>query len=384
MKRRHRLALAVAAIVGSVAVVLGLVALGAASEGPVSATLRSVGSAVSELESRFARRIRGPGRTERLSWLEPLRVHPDSLRRPGTLLLGVHDDAMGTSLERVVELEESLGVTFPLIQLYTAWGDEPGQQFPRRTVEAVSELGSIPVITWEPWLSTFENRLHPHLPLRAQRDEGGLRDVAEGDYDFYLDEWAAEAARFGRPILLRFAHEMNDAYRYPWGPHHNEPQDFIDAWRHVVERFRAAGATNVLWVWSPHVAYEGYEAYWPGDEFVDWVGTGALNYGNVAYWSQWWSFEEIFGRHHDALAGYGKPVMVAEFGTIAVGGDPAEWYRAALDDFRARFPAVKALLFFHVESDATVTRQALDWTFHRDSAVVRAVREELHDPAPEP
>ncbi len=377
MKRSYRLALATLTAAGSVALVIGLVLAGTASEGPISATMESVGGWVSGLENRLVTRFRGPGRSEKLSWLEPLRADADSLRHPDTLLLGAYDSRTPTTLEGLVELEEALDVTFALMHHYIAWGDESEHGFPRRFVQAVDRLGSIPVITWEPWLTTFENRLHPELPLRAQRDEDGLRDVAAGAYDFYIREWAGEAAEFGRPIMIRFAHEMNDPYRYPWGPQNNEPQHFIAAWRHVVDLFREAGADNVVWVWSPHVAYEGYEVYWPGDEYVDWVGTAALNYGTVAYWSQWWSFEQIFGQHYDFLAGFGKPIMVAEFGTIEVGGERADWYREALARVRREYTEVQGLIFFHVESDATVTRQTLDWTILGDSALVRAVREGL-------
>jgi hypothetical protein len=302
-----------------------------------------------------------------------------ALAFPDTLLLGAYDDGLPSSLEGVLALEEMLGARFALVPVYTAWGDLPEHAFPRRLAEAIHELGSIPVVTWEPWLTTFENRLHPHLPLREGRDRDGLAAVARGDYDHYVDAWASEAARFGHPLLLRFAHEMNDPYRYPWGPQNNEPQAFIDAWRHVVDRFRAVGADNVVWVWSPHVAYEGYEAYWPGDPWVDWVGAAALNYGTVAYWSRWWSFEEIFGRHAAFLEGFGKPIIIAELGTLSVGGDRAAWYRDALTDIERRHPRVKALVFFHVSSDATVTRQALDWSFEEDTAVLGAVREALHE-----
>jgi hypothetical protein len=358
-------------------VVLGLIELGTASEGPITAAARAVGTGVSRLESRLARRFRGPGREADLTWLEPLRTHADSLRHPDTLLLGAYDGRLPESLEGVIEVEEALGTTFPLIQLYTAWGDAPDQEFPLRTVEAIHELGSIPVMTWEPWLTPFENRLHPELPLRENRDQGGLRDIARGLYDFYLDEWLAVAADLDYPILVRFAHEMNDPYRYPWGPQNNEPQHFIAAWRHVVDRARLAGADNIVWVWSPHIAYDGYEVYWPGDDYVGWVATGGLNYGTVAYWSQWWSFQEIFGGRYDFLAGFGKPIMIAEFGTLTVGGDRADWYRGALTDFRDRFPAVHALLFFHVDDDDTVTRQAVDWGFLGEGPVVEAIRETL-------
>lgn len=382
MKRRYRITLAAVAATGSVAVVLGLVTLGTASEGPLSAFFGHVGTGLSNLESRMVRALRGPGRSAELGWLEPIRDHPDSLRRPDTLLLGIYDSGMPASLEGVIALERALEITFPLIQTYTAWGDEPVQAFPERTVEAIHGLGSIPVVTWEPWLSTFESRRHPHLPLRADRDRDGLASVAAGDYDFYIDTWAREAARFGELLLLRFAHEMNDPYRYPWGPQNNDPGAFIDAWRHVVDRFRVAGATNVVWVWSPHVAYAGYEVFWPGDDYVDWVATGALNYGTVAYWSEWWTFDEIFGQHHEFLAGFGKPIMVAEFGSLAVGGDRETWYREALQDFQERYPAVHALLFFHVEADATVTRQFVRWSFLDEPEMLEAVGEALAGPSP--
>jgi len=382
VKRRHRIGLAAAAAAASVGLVVALTLLGSASEGPLSTFLGRIGTALSSAESRTIRMMRGPGRTAELSWLGPLRTDADSLRSPDTLLLGAYDDEVHSTLQDLLTLEDSLGVGFALIQIYTAWGDEPQHRFPGRLAEAIVDLGSIPVVTWEPWLTTFENRDHPHLPLRDDRDRAGFDAIARGEYDFYIDAWAREAARFGHPLMLRFAHEMNDPYRYPWGPQNNEPQQFIAGWRHVVDRFRAAGADNVVWVWSPHVAYAGYETMWPGDEYVDWVGTGALNYGTVAYWSRWWSFQEIFGQHHDFLEGFGKPIMIAEFGSLAVGGDRAEWFRRALVGFRQRFPAVHALLFFHVDDDATVTPQTVNWSFLDEPTVVRVVRESLADTTP--
>jgi len=122
---------------------------------------------------------------------------------------------MPYSLETLLKLEQVLGTTFPLIHFYTAWGDKPEQQFPQKLVTTIWNLGSVPVITWEPWLVDFENVKHPHLPLREQRDNKGLAAIARGEYDFYIDQWAKDAAAFGKPIFLRPFHEMNDPYRYP-------------------------------------------------------------------------------------------------------------------------------------------------------------------------
>lgn len=377
MRRRERIALALVALGGVTAAVLVLTYTGSHSVGPFSHLLTSIGSRISSAESRYVHRVRGGGRVNQLDWLAPYRRNPDSLRMPARILVGAYDARIPVSFEGATELERTLGTTFPLLHFYTAWGDKPEQQFPLRTLEAITNLGSLPVVTWEPWLSDFENRLHDHLPLRSERDRGGLAAIAHGDYDFYIDLWAADAAQFGKPMLVRFGHEMNDPYRYPWGPQNNAAGDYILAWQRVVQRFRKAGASNVLFVWAPHVAYAGFDAFYPGDEWVDWVGTGALNFGTVARWSEWWTFREIFGEKYALLARHRKPIMIAEFGTLAVGGDRARWYSDALAELPARYPLVRALLFFNVPRDATVTYQALDWTFLQDSTVVGAVRRGL-------
>ncbi|KYF55867.1 cellulase, partial [Sorangium cellulosum] len=274
-------------------------------------------------------------------------------------------------------LEAAVGQTLLLTQIYAAWGDGADQAFPSRAARAIWAVGSVPVITWEPWLSAFQH-LDASLRPAATRDQGGLTDIADGTYDVYVDRWAKAAAEYGHPILLRFAHEMNDGYRYPWGPANNpDPREFIRAWRHVVGRFRAAGAANVLWVWAPSVSYENYWEYYPGDAWTDWVATGVLNYGTAVRWSKWTSFQELFARHYERLAPLGKPMMIAELGTLAAGGDRARWYEEALTGFAERHPAVKALLFFHVASDATVTHEPLSWAFADDPAVAGAVRRAL-------
>ena len=374
MRRRERVALVTVALVSVIGAVLLLTYTGSHSLGPLSRLFSAIGVRVSDVESRYTQRVRGGGRAEKLAWLEPYRNHPDSLRSPNRILLGTYDAGMPASYEGAARLEQRLGLTFPLLHFYTAWGDKPEQQFPTRTMQAISSLGSIPVITWEPWLTDFESRLHPELPLRDQRDRGGLAAIGRGDYDFYIDEWARAAAEYGKPMLVRFGHEMNDPYRYPWGPQNNKPADFIAAWQRVVQRFRAANAGNVLFVWAPHVAYAGFNEFYPGDAWVDWVGTGVLNFGTVAHWSQWWTFEQIFGQKYDELASQGKPIMIAEFGSLVVGGDRAKWLNDALTELPERYPLVKSLMFFNVPQDATVTYQALDWTFEEDSTAVSAVR----------
>lgn len=382
MRRRSRLATTAAALVGGVLLITALTSLSSSSEGPLETMLERLAAGVASVEHRVRTRATGAGRARELAWFEPYRAAPDQLRHPSHVLLGVYDSGLPGTATGVVELERALDTTVPLMQIYTAWGDQPQHAFPLRAVTMIWTLGSVPVVTWEPWLSVFDSARHPHLPLREQRDRGGLAAVARGDYDFYVDRWAAEAARWGHPLFLRFAHEMNDPYRYPWGPQNNTREEFIAAWRHVADRFAKAGAANVIWVWSPHVSYDWWEQYYPGTDAVDWVAATVLNYGPIAQWSRWWTFEEIFGRKYAELAGFDKPLMIAELGSLRVGGDRAAWYRDALTDLPSRHPAVKAVLLFNASDDQTVTQQKVQWSLRGEDDVAAAIRNAIAAWAP--
>jgi len=372
-----RVILAGTALAAAVVVLLVLQSAGARSRGPIGAFLDRLGAAVTSLEHGVRERLSGPGRRRDLAWFAQYREDGARLRRPDRVLLGAYDGRLPGSLDGFLALETLLGRTLPLVHVYAAWGDRPDQRFPARVATTIWNMGSVPVITWEPWLTDFDSRLHPHLPLREDRDVHGLAAVASGAYDFYVDAWARAAADAGYPIMLRFAHEMNDPYRYPWGPQHNTKEEYIAAWRRVHDRFRLAGADNVIWIWSPHVAHEYWDLYYPGDAYVDWVATGVLNFGPIAQWSRWWTFDEILGDQYAQLAAFGQPVMIAEFGSLAVGGDRAAWYEAALTDLPSRYPAIRSVLFFHASDDSTVTYQAVDWTLTGATEPAATIRRAL-------
>jgi hypothetical protein len=351
----------------------GLTYVGTQAEGPLDAVLQSVGASVAKLEARYLLEGRTHTRAQALAWFGPYRNDPARLRQPDRILLGAFDDNTSESLQPIAALEDSLRTHLPIIQLYSAWGSKEDEAFPLQKVEAIASLGSLPLITWEPWLSDFAPEDVPAALADAKtRDKAGMQAVAAGSFDAYLDRWAAAAKKTGKPLLVRLGHEMNDPYRYPWGPQNNEPKDFIAAWRHVVTRFRQAGATNVLWVWSPHPAYP-FATYYPGDAFVDWVGVGTLNYGTVATWSQWWSFADIFGKYYPQLAAYQKPIIITEFGSLKVGGSRSQWFADALHDLPAKYPLVKSVVFYHNGNDNTTTMKVLDWTFKDDRAATASI-----------
>lgn len=377
MDRKRKIALrifaTIAAIGFGIAIVIGLTYVGDKSQGPLEDAMQQVSENVTQIENAIVQNAREETRQEALSWFNGYRNKPEKMLRYRNLLWGAYDNDTKSGFEKIVSLEDSLQIKFPIIQLYVAWGSKSEQKFPFNKAKAIYDLGSIPFITWEPWLNDFDGEANPTLPPPEYRASGCLLAIAKGDYDFYLDEWIKEVKRFGAPLFIRFGHEMNDPYRYPWGPQNNKSAEFIDAWKHVVLRFKNSGATNVIWMWSPHPAYTNYNEYYPGDSLVDWIGIPALNYGTVASWSQWWTFSQIFGNYYPQLSSFKKPIMITEFASLGIGGNRAQWYKDAIVSFK-KYPLLKSVIFFHSGDDNTTTYKSLNWQIVQDKAVINKIK----------
>ena len=340
--------------------------------------LDQISQRASDAEGAALARVRAGSRREYLEPMQRMLSSVEALKKPERMLVGAYDGGFPNDTSGFVSLETQLRYRFPIISFYTAWGDKPDQQFPLRMVETIDRLGSVPMITWEPWVTDFDPRLRPNLPPKAEREYASLAAVAKGEYDFYITPWAEAAARFGKPIFLRFAHEMNDPYRYPWGPQNgNRPDDFIGAWRRVHDIFQKKGATNVLWVWSPHISMPWFEYYYPGDHVVDWVGMGVLNYGNVANWSRWWSLHQIIDKAYPTLSRFNKPMMIAELGTLSSGGDTNVWYQQAFYHLEHTYGRIRSIVFFNQPNDTTMSSYPLNWTITQNPQATEFVAREL-------
>ena len=121
-------------------------------------------------------------------------------------------------------------------------------------------------MTWEPW---------DHY-LGSDQNTFSLSGIASGEFDSYISNWGSQAARFGKPILVRFAHEMNGNW-YPWsiGVNGNTAAEYVAAFRHIHDLFVAAGATNVEWVWCPNVlpgTSSDMATEYPGSNYVNFLG----------------------------------------------------------------------------------------------------------------
>lgn len=377
LKTANRLLFMIVALVIALFLVYLLSIAGNKSKGPVQSTIDRIANEVLELEDEFILQKRNKQRKQKLVWFKPVSEDIESLKNPKMILLGASDKVENESFEPIINLEDSLNTTFQLIHIYNAWGSKPEQQFPKLAVETIIKLGSVPVITWEPWLSAFDESEYQGIPIPEKRDKACLTAIANGTYDKYIIDWATASKNIEKPIIVRLAHEMNDPYRYPWGPQNNTPEEFISAWKHVHDIFESVGANNVIWVWAPHPSYEYFEVYYPGDEYVDYVGVGVLNFGTAVIWSQWWTFDQLFGKHYETMTSFNKPIMITEFGSLVVGGNRAEWFSDALNNIATKYTSIKSVLFFHYPADETITDKIVSWHFIDDNETKEAIIKEI-------
>jgi hypothetical protein len=177
--------------------------------------------------------------------------------------------------------------------------------------------------------------------------------------------------------MLSINHEMNgDWFFYSEGYRSGKTDwtatKFIQIWRKIYKIFQDRGATNVAFAWCPGIqgraydvkdaegkiirhydALNGYKAYYPGDEYVDWVGGSFYNDVNH------------YGLDNLAATYPNKPIILAEWGTDATRG---KWYipqpyigdaahmQMTFDFCENRYPNMKAMTYFYWSKGVYIER----------------------------
>ncbi len=262
--------------------------------------------------------------------------------------------------------ENVVGQTPDVLQVAIGWELD---EFDPSLIERITERGALPSIGWEPW---------DYRPDIWNQPDYSLRRILDGDYDDYIDAWAVGLAESNQPVLLRFGHEANGDW-YPWSEarNGNAPGDYVATWHYIHDRFDAAGADNVIWVWAPNVNPFGawpMAGVFPGDEYVDLVGL-------VGYWGHFGetpttlgSFESVFGSSIDEIRTLtDKPIFISETGASNEGGFKAAW----IDHFLAAVaerPDITGFIWFEANKED-------DWRVDSSPESLESFREGLTRPA---
>jgi beta-mannanase len=257
------------------------------------------------------------------------------------------------TLEQIEAFEQAVGKHQAIIASGSFWGE---QSFPLRNLEIITRHNAIPLIYWSPWDRPYVEERGP--------DRFSLDAIVAGKWDAYIDSWAAQAKIFRRPIFVAWGLEMNGTW-FPWSGYfyaggkelsesvYAGPDLYKKAYRYVVDRVRAAGAKNIIWVF--HIQNYSYppdewnqpKEYYPGDDYVDWLAMSA--YGKQFRDEKWVSASDVLTYAYDNLCAINskKPVMIAEWGIgeFPKVGDKAEWIAEAFQIMK-RFSRLKAAVFW--------------------------------------
>ena len=300
---------------------------------------------------------------------------------PAGCEIGAFIGSSPPSASEVREFEDLIGQHVRSIMWYQAWDESSQPSFPTAACEDVRyhdgyDTHTVVHLTWEPWVD--------------------LSDIANGTYDSYLSSYAADCKKWGDPIRLRFAHEMieddNPYTGNPWYPWQDQPTAYVAAFRHVHDIFQAAGATNVEFVWCPgnwtsDVAV--LQKYYPGPDYVDWLGTGGCNCGEDGEpgWPYWQWFDDIFYDIYHAFVDHpevfgDKPVMIAELSSGEAGlfEQPGEtkaaWIANACQRIKSPdYSRIKAFYWFHYRPQT-----GCDWRVNSSPESLAAFRACVSDP----
>ena len=177
--------------------------------------------------------------------------------------------------------------------------------------------------------------------------------IADGSYDHLIDELAAFLKEFHHfPFYIRIGYEFDGSWN------HYDPESFKRAWRRIVDRLRAAGADNFATVLAAsryHVPRETWERYWPGDNYVDWIGYS------------FWHYEAKHNVALDLAREKDKPVMLAEVTPRGLFlGQLQElvihdWYANLFAHIEANRDTIKALAYIDANWDSQPMWNGRGW-----------------------
>lgn len=236
--------------------------------------------------------------------------------------------------------------------VYYSKSGTTANEYPGAEVQQLIDNGYLPVITWESMYAEY-SRLDPVQPR--------LDAIINGSFDAYIDAFAAKVKAYTGSVVMRIFHEFEGDW-YPWSLAQNgqDPDKYISAYRRVVDRFRAAGANNVRWMWcinaepKPYARFNWVVSCYPGDEYVDIVATDIYNHPDMGT-PDWKSFRYTMAESYYYLVKYysHKPLYVCEVGSRERNsGEPgssqtkAGWTCQMSRDLKSYFTKTKALIFF--------------------------------------
>ena len=271
-----------------------------------------------------------------------------------------------TDLKNVKKVSNLINDNFDIVSIYLAWDKNIDLKFPQSLIDSIYTQKSIPMITWEPWLNTFEDDIKKNTHV--------FDLISEGYFDDYLTQFSKKLKALQRPIFLRFAHEFDNPF-YPWYVDKaNDTAKFKKAWIHTYNIFKKNNSNNVIWIWNPWKS-DNIISFYPGKEYIDWIGVNILNYEDLNQGNQYLEFENLykpFQKEFKKLPN--TPVIISEFGSLNNHKNQNKWLNNAFQYIEQKFTEIKSVIYFNSKVDNNYPtgknlNTYLDWTISEDKII---------------
>lgn len=232
--------------------------------------------------------------------------------------------------DNILTFESTMNKKHACYLHYNAWNSA----FPLAWAQSVKARGSAIQLGFEP---TY-----------------GLGSVTDGPY---IRKWARDAHSLRAPIFVRWASEMNLS-EFIWS---GNTTLYIQKWRMLYNIFKEE-APNIVMVWAPNWSPTAtIDSYYPGDEYVDWVGVDmymGLGVGTTDTRDPRSKISYVYDKY--SAAPHNKPIMFPEWAAANAYSSGTISYNCAdygirntnliYDNLQAEFPKMKLITWFDYDS----------------------------------
>ncbi len=248
----------------------------------------------------------------------------------------------GNTLNSFYEFEKKIGKKPDINAVFINWNDA----FPKNIADPLKTNGQTILIYWEQYGVSLDQ-------------------VASGSTDSYINKFILDVKNYGAPVILVPLHEMNGNWD-PWDGTigTNTPDKIIIEWKHIHDLFTTANVTNVKWAWDvnnnsvPDTPKNSISVYYPGDDYVDYVGVDGFNFGNP-----WENYDQLFSKSLTNLYVYKKPIFIFSIAS-ADGQKKAVWIKDALSKIYGN-PKIVGWIWFNEDKER-------DWRVWSDENSLKA------------
>jgi beta-mannanase len=201
-------------------------------------------------------------------------------------------------------------------------------------LRTLSNKNRVPVLVCEPW-------------SKSDSKSDYLTEIYSAGYDSIIDRLVNILNDLNAELLISWGHEMDQdlTARYPWSG--KNPEEFIKAYRYVVNYINNKSTSSIKWIWAP-VVKETCVNYWPGKDFVDFIGFPVYSFPewDISYYGYIRDFKTTFLEKYEIVKSFNTPIMINEFGVTGNSDFSSFWINQAFKLFD-EYPLLHSVIYFY-------------------------------------